>query len=304
MPSLLRALACPGVKDLGYYPIMAAVACCRSNAVQLAPGGSMRSVFIVAVILLVGCKNPLHEGCKYATGLTEKCGVERGGDWFKVPHGFSAEDLGDEATETENRAVEQLEALTQSPQVPETETDAGPAAKRPLDSLEQYAAATYLLHYTDGNSPETCIMFDDAKRKAAYELLTSRDQSGYYNFLSLGTRSSLSSKVFESTFFAADVRGKLEAEFKQRISDSAKAKLAADAAFSAMTQNIRSEFSAGVYRYLVLKNKNALWGELARQGLLKEDCRGKKKSVSLGIVLVALHKNTYLSEKTLGINFE
>lgn len=264
----------------------------------------MRSVCIAAVILLAGCKNPLEEGCKHATGLTAKCGVASGGDWYKVPDGFSAEELGADVSQPEGQAAEQLEAISKSPPTSETPADAKAASQRPLEPIEAYAAARYLLHYTAGNSPETCIVFDDVKRKAAYELLTSRDTNGYYKFLSLGARSSLTSKVFESTFFSAEVRGKLEAEFKQHINDSAKAKLAADAAFNVMTQNVRNEFSAGVYRFMSLRYPKDLWGELDKKGLLKDDCRGRKKSISQGIVLVALHKSTYLSEQTLGVNFE
>ena len=260
-----------------------------------------------ALAVFAGCVNPLEEGCQYAQGLDKDCNVKHDGRWHGLPAGFPAEEL-EHGDSIEQRALETLDSELQSAEeaspADEVASAVGSERNRELDGLEEFVIDSYLLHYSNRGTLLNCLVADDTTRANARKLLTRKRNTGRYEYLALGARSSLTSRVFESTFASVDVKAALETDFSKLIDDKAKATAAANAAFAAMTQTVKSGFSAGTYRYVSIRSHPHLWEELNSIHAIRAECRDRKASVAQGVVVVALKQSDWLAEQTTSGNFE
>jgi hypothetical protein len=250
----------------------------------------------LSALLVAGCSNPLEEGCQYATGLTKKCSVAGDGKWAELPPGFPAEEL---SGSSDKQVAAAALALTVTATV---EATAAPRVK--VDDLDRFIISRYLLQYSDHGTSNDCLVADPNIRNHAYAELTAIDPAtNRYRYLQLGPPSRLTSKVFEATLVAADIKVDLAAKFAKVLGDKDKGEAAAQVAFAAMKKRVASDFAAGTYRYVVVRSHPQVWQLLQKLRAIRPECEEFSKSVLVGIVVVGIYERKRLVEDATDASF-
>lgn len=245
-----------------------------------------------AALLLSSClfsKSPIVKGCKRATGLTGNCSVRDDGKWFGLAAGFSARELKSDGAIQVFRS-EMLRAKSASP----IDVAAIPVVN--LSQLDSILVTDYLYWYSDRGTLQDCLR--NGKRKDAYNLI--KGDPPQQSLLDLGPISELSSSTFSKSFASLEVKADLKARFAKVLVDEGQAEAAANAAFKAIKNKTDSNFTAGIYRYVRLRNTIAAWNSLTQMDAIAPNCNGA--SVSQGIVVAVITSSSDIATRITGVD--
>lgn len=258
---------------------------------------------LLAATLAFSCRDPIRDGCKFATGMNAAC-KPSDGDWidvrgepfkskFPVSPIMLAVDAEKPAAEDINSSLRALGA------VESVKRNFSPAAD--VDAVEKLMLRRFLLMYPARGTINDCLL--SGNRERALTIMLRKDASGYV-FLDRGPISAMNSSVFESDYVSAKIRTEIEAKFSQQIKDPAKLTAAVDATFSLITKNVRSDFVAGHYRSLSLRSHQQLWEELVHAKVVRDDCTNHQALVSVGLSVATLASRETLADSAIGTNFD
>lgn len=261
----------------------------------------MRTLACVTVtVLLLGCTDPLREGCRYATGLDVSC-KPSDGRWCNtqgeigcagLPVPAIALPAGSESTKADEE-IRQLGKALSSSGISKTGAE--------VDFVEQLIIRRLLFMYPSRGTLNDCIKAN--RRDEAMDVILSRDASGY-RYLNRGPASAVKSSQFESEYVSAKLRAAVDARLKEEVKDPVKLKATADVVLGILTKNVRSDFAAGQYRSLSLVSHQQLWEELTCKNLVRDDCSAEQALTNLGVSVAILASNDSLVDSSIGVNFE